>query len=87
MCVCRVTGQDAARWWARYEAETYDRVLVDAPCTSERHVIQQAVANGQGIAARDWSAAGCKEMASLQVKLLVAALKVGPTSFWLACQK
>ena len=36
-----VTGHDAARW-ALYEPESYDRVLADVPCSSERHVIQSA---------------------------------------------
>lgn len=36
-----VTGHDAARW-ALYEPESYDRVLADVPCSSERHVLQSA---------------------------------------------
>ena len=78
---CRVTAQDAARWWGRHEAGAYDRVLVDAPCTSERHVLQQAAAaHRQSISGRDWSVRACQEAAALQVKLLTAACKVG------ACQ-
>ena len=33
-----VTGRDAARW-SRYEKDAYDRILLDAPCSSERHVL------------------------------------------------
>ena len=69
------------RWWGRHGAGTYDRVLVDAPCTSERHVLQQAAAaHRQSISSRDWSVRACQEAAALQVKLLTAACKVG------ACQ-
>ena len=54
---------------------------MDAPCTSERHVLQQApAAHRQSISSRDWSVRACQEAAALQVKLLTAACKVG------ACQ-
>ena len=43
---CRVTPHDGARFWGRHEAEQYDRVLLDAPCSSDRHVLQQAAARG-----------------------------------------
>ena len=72
--MCRVTPHDAARYWSRFEAETYDGILLDAPCTSERHVLQQA-ATATANKPR-WSVKQCQEMASLQVKLLVAALRV-----------
>ncbi|MEE8441506.1 MAG: RsmB/NOP family class I SAM-dependent RNA methyltransferase [Spirochaetia bacterium] len=36
-----VTGHDASRW-ALHEPESYDRVLADVPCSSERHVMQSA---------------------------------------------
>lgn len=44
----RVTPHDGARFWGRQEAEQYDRVLLDAPCSSDRHVLQQAAARGGG---------------------------------------
>lgn len=76
----RVTPHDAARYWNRFEADTYDCILLDAPCTSERHVVQQAASDaGRGSKSR-WSLHQCHEMAALQVKLLTAALKVGYTS-------
>lgn len=34
----RVTGFDAALW-SRHEKGSYDRILLDAPCSSERHVL------------------------------------------------
>jgi 16S rRNA C967 or C1407 C5-methylase (RsmB/RsmF family) len=36
-----VTGHDATRW-ALHEPQSYDRVLADVPCSSERHVIGSA---------------------------------------------
>ena len=39
--VVSVTGHDASRW-GLYEPESYDRVLADVPCSSERHVISSA---------------------------------------------
>lgn len=74
LTVCRVTPHDAARYWNRFEAEAYDCILLDAPCTSERHVVL-ASCGGRGSKSR-WSLHQCKEMAALQVKLLTAALKV-----------
>jgi 16S rRNA C967 or C1407 C5-methylase (RsmB/RsmF family) len=35
----RVTGHDAARW-GQVEPEAYDRIILDVPCSSERHVLQ-----------------------------------------------
>ena len=34
----RVTGHDATKWCV-FETEAYDRILLDAPCSSERHVL------------------------------------------------
>lgn len=39
--VVRVTGHDASRW-ALYEPESYDRVIADVPCSSERHLMHSA---------------------------------------------
>ncbi|KAA6410725.1 MAG: NOL1 NOP2 sun family, partial [Trebouxia sp. A1-2] len=71
----RLTPHDSARYWGRFEPDTYDCVLLDAPCTSERHVLQQA-ATGSGKSAKlRWSVRQCEDMAALQVRLLTAALK------------
>ena len=35
----RVTGHDARRW-SLYERDAYDMVLLDAPCTGERHLLK-----------------------------------------------
>lgn len=34
----RITSHDASKW-GLYQTEAYDRVLVDVPCSSERHVL------------------------------------------------
>lgn len=34
----QVTGHDASRW-SRYETASHDRILLDVPCSSERHVL------------------------------------------------
>lgn len=83
-CV-RVTRHDASLYWACREASRFDAVLLDAPCTSDRHVAQQAAAAGRGAA---WSRAACQAAADLQVKLLVAALravKVGGRVVYSTC--
>lgn len=33
---CRVTPRDGARYWGRQDGESFDRVLLDAPCSSGR---------------------------------------------------
>lgn len=71
----RLTPHDSARYWGRFEPGTYDCVLLDAPCTSERHLLQQA-ASGSGKSAKlRWSVRQCEDMAALQIRLLLAALK------------
>ena len=82
---CRLTPHDSARYWGRFEADTYDCVLLDAPCTSERHVIQQAASDsGKGANLR-WSVRQCEDMAALQVRLLTAALKVSNVWWYRSC--
>lgn len=73
-----MTPHDGARWWGRQEeAEAFDRVLLDAPCSSDRHVAQQAAARGGGCVTRaDWSLARCRRVAQDQARLLAAGVKV-----------
>lgn len=47
----------------------YDRILVDAPCSSDRHVIQDS---GEMLS---WSPARTKQFALRQTKILMSALK------------
>ncbi|KAI1166728.1 S-adenosyl-L-methionine-dependent methyltransferase [Nemania serpens] len=57
----------------------YDKVLLDAPCSSERHVIQAHVKAVQGGRVADemasWRSGQSKKMAKIQVALLMTALK------------
>ena len=67
---CNVT---ATNWngvlFGTEEYGTFDKVLVDAPCSSERHVIQKDFQYG------GWSIKKMKQNASIQVQLLLSALK------------
>lgn len=56
-----VTGHDASRW-SRYEQSAYDRILLDAPCSSERHVLSSpsylsawTQARVRNLASRQWA--------------------------------
>lgn len=80
LSLCRVTPHDAGRYWSRFEGNMYDCILVDAPCTSERHMVQQAAKDAGKGAKSHWSMHACEDMAALQVKLLTAALKVSQTA-------
>lgn len=57
----------------------YDRVLLDAPCSSERHIIQAHVRAAAGGRVADemarWRRGGSKTLAKLQTELLMTALK------------
>ncbi|KAL6751043.1 S-adenosyl-L-methionine-dependent methyltransferase [Haematococcus lacustris] len=73
----RLLGQEGDKYFARgHEQEAYDRVLLDVPCSSERHVVQQALAAARGqVSASQWSVAGCRALAGLQLQLLLAGLQ------------
>lgn len=63
-----VESRDATTW-SRHQRDHYDAVLVDAPCSSERHLIHDEHA---GLSR--WTASRTEEMASLQYAILSAAL-------------
>lgn len=65
----RVTGHDGARW-CLHETEAFDRILVDAPCSGERHIL----ASTEELA--EWSPARSKNLAVRQYALLASALAV-----------
>ena len=84
----RVTSHDGAAWWSKHDECTYDRVLIDAPCSSDRHVVQQAKMGVTGVLQSEWSIKRCKELAKLQLRLLEAglkALKVGGRLVYSTC--
>ena len=63
------------------EHNTYDKILVDAPCSSERHVLKQqrsrpaltSTSSSAPVIDR-WSPKGCKTFAKLQYGILKSAL-------------
>lgn len=65
----RVTGHDSARW-CLHETDAYDRILVDAPCSGERHLLQ----NYEEL--KQWSPGRSKNLAVRQYALLASALAV-----------
>lgn len=72
----RVTPHDAARHWAHCEQGAFDAVLLDAPCSSDRHCLQQAAARADGAVPRaHWSARRCRRLAGEQARLLAAGLR------------
>lgn len=53
----------------RFEGGLYDRVLLDAPCSSERHVVQAALEAGGVVSSSSWSKEHCSNLAALQLKV------------------
>ena len=62
-----VTGHDSTTW-SLYEKDVYDCVLLDAPCSSERHVLTDPSALSI------WSPSRPKHLAIQQFAMLCAAL-------------
>lgn len=65
----RVTGYDA-RVWFKHELAAYDRILLDVPCSSERHVLQSHHHM------KSWSPARTKHLAIQAFTMLASALEV-----------
>ena len=63
----KITGHDASLWGV-YEKNIYDRILLDAPCSSERHVYLSEPH------LKLWSPSRIKQLASRQFAMLAAAL-------------
>ena len=64
-----VSGFDAS-CWCNHEREAYDRILLDAPCSSERHVLADPKYLAQ------WSPARIRNLAVAQWALLSSAFLV-----------
>jgi len=62
-----ITSFDAATW-GLYQQDMYDRILLDAPCSSERHVLSSPHYLSQ------WTPARTKQLAIRQFAMLAAAL-------------
>lgn len=63
-----ITSHDATRW-GLFEQNVYDRILLDAPCSSERHVLQSPSHLAQ------WSRHRTTQLAIQQFAMLAAALE------------
>ena len=68
-----VSGRDAAAMARSFEA-AFDAILLDAPCSSERHVLSQAAACGDAKALSEWSPSRIRGLAMRQWALLSSAL-------------
>ncbi|MCF0237308.1 MAG: RsmB/NOP family class I SAM-dependent RNA methyltransferase [Sphaerochaetaceae bacterium] len=79
--IITVTGHDSTKW-GLYEKDSYDCVLLDAPCSSERHVINDETALSQ------WGPNRPKMLSSQQFAMAVAALdavKIGGYILYSTC--
>ncbi len=77
----KVTAHDATKW-CLYEKSVYDRVLLDAPCSSERHVLEDSKELSL------WSPGRTKAIAVTQFSMLASALdiaKVGGRIVYSTC--
>jgi 5-methylcytosine rRNA methyltransferase NSUN4 len=77
----KVTGHDATKW-CLYEKNVYDKVLLDAPCSSERHVLEDSKELSM------WAPGRTKAIAVSQFAMLASALdivKVGGTVVYSTC--
>lgn len=71
-----VTGHDAGRW-GLYEKEAYSSILLDAPCSSERHVLQSPSHLAQ------WSPSRPKRLQKEQFTMLSSAYLALEKGGWL----
>ena len=79
--ISTITGHDASKW-GLYEKDVYDAVLLDAPCSSERHVITSPEHFSQ------WSPSRPKRLQALQYSMLASAmlaLKKGGVLLYSTC--
>lgn len=76
-----VTGHDASKW-CLYEKDAYDKILLDAPCSSERHVLTSPAH------LKKWGTARTKHLSIQAYAMLVSALdavKPGGTIVYSTC--
>jgi len=77
----RVTGKNGGLF-SQSHPETFDRILVDAPCSGERHLLSNAKEKAL------WSASRTEKLAQQQYSLLsgaLEALKPGGTLVYSTC--
>ena len=76
-----ITGHDSTKW-GLFEQEVYDKILLDAPCSSERHVLSDPSHLNK------WSLNRPKHLSYQQFAMLAAALeavKVGGIILYSTC--
>jgi 16S rRNA C967 or C1407 C5-methylase (RsmB/RsmF family) len=76
-----ITAHDATKW-CLYQKSIFDKVLLDAPCSSERHVLEDSKELAQ------WAPGRTKAIAITQFAMLASALdivKVGGTIVYSTC--
>ena len=79
--IIAVTGHDSTRW-GLHEQDIYDRILLDAPCSSEEHVLKSPTH------LKRWSPARTKTLAVQAHAMLAAAaeaVKPGGTIIYSTC--
>ena len=64
----KVFGHDATRW-CLHEKDAYEKVLLDAPCSGERHLLEDASEM------KTWSESRSKNLAVRQYSLLASAIQ------------
>lgn len=77
----RVYGHDASRW-GQHEEDAYDRILLDAPCSSERHLVQAPAY------LEDWTPGRSTRLAQQAYAMVLSAaqaLKVGGVLVYCTC--
>jgi 5-methylcytosine rRNA methyltransferase NSUN4 len=76
-----ITAHDATKW-SLYQKSIYDKVLLDAPCSSERHILEDSKELSL------WAPGRTKAIAITQFAMLASALdivKVGGTIVYSTC--
>lgn len=79
--IVTVTGHDAEKW-GLHEQNLYDKVLLDAPCSSERHLL------GQPKLLKEWTPSRSVQLARRQHAMLCAgwdALRPGGRLLYSTC--
>lgn len=77
----KITSRDASRW-GLFHKEAYHKILLDAPCSSERHVLQDPKELEQ------WSPSRIRNLSMRQYSLISSAylaLKKGGTMVYSTC--
>jgi 16S rRNA C967 or C1407 C5-methylase (RsmB/RsmF family) len=80
-CDIRFTSHDATKW-GLYEKNAYEAILLDAPCSSERHLLEKPSLLAE------WSPNRTKTLAIQQFAMLAAALdavKAGGNILYATC--